>query len=129
VFGWVIWFYHQENYQILQKTINKRVNLMEKTNFLNSINNGVRNLKFDKDSIIKISAFLIFLALVFPPWIASNSLGDSAPAGYYFILSNEPQNEWKHPSIDYGRLLLEIISVVFISGFLIWYLNNKEKQV
>ena len=111
-----------------KESINKKVNHMEKTNFINSITNGIRNLKFDKDSIIKIAAFIIFLAIIIPPWSASNSYGNTGPAGYYFILSNQPQIDWKFPSIDYGRLLLEIIAVMFISGFLIWYLNNKEKQ-
>ncbi len=101
---------------------------MDKKNIINQIINNIKNLKFDKDSIIKISAFLIFLSFIFPPWLASNSVGNSSPAGYYFILSNQPQNDWKYPSIDYGRLLLQIFSVVSISGFLMWYLGNKEKQ-
>jgi hypothetical protein len=119
-----------------KESINKKVNLIDKTNYIKSITkrvkkitNRVRNLKFDKDSIIKIAAFIIFLAIIIPPWSASNSYGNTGSAGYYFILSNQPQNDWKFPSIDYGRLFLEIISVVFISGFLIWYSNNKEKQV
>ena len=101
---------------------------MVNNNIFKSIINEVKGLNFDKSSIIKITAFLIFLAVVFPPWTASNSYGNTGPAGYYFILSNQPQNDWKYPSIDYGRLLLEIVAVAFISGFLIWHLNNRGKK-
>ena len=79
------------------------------------------------NKIIRLTILTIFISMIYPPWNASNANGNTGPAGYYFILSNQPQKDWKYPSIDYGRLSLQVVSILFLSGLTIWSIKNKEK--
>lgn len=84
---------------------------------------GLKIRGVDRFSLVqnRILAVVILVAtgvMFFPPWQATAPNGMTASVGHFFLFSSEAAERYKFPSIDYARLLLEVLAVFCVGAVL-----------
>ena len=77
---------------------------------------GVTNWNLLQNRIALLGVVLVLLLFLFPPWDATAPNGITGSIGHYLVFSSSPAQDYKYPSVDYGRLLLETFGLAIMSG-------------
>lgn len=81
---------------------------------------GVATWNLIQNRVALAGVVLVLLLVVFPPWDATAPNGITGSVGHYLVFSTAPAEEYKYPSVDFGRLFLEIFGVALVSAVTIF---------
>jgi len=77
---------------------------------------GVDRFSLVQNRILVVVTLIATGIVFFLPWQATAPNGMTASVGHYFLFSGEAAGRYKFPSIDYARLLLEVLAVFCVGG-------------
>lgn len=88
---------------------------------------GVSTWNLVQNRIALVGVILVLLLVVFPPWDATAPNGITGSVGHYLVFSSAPAEAYKYPSVDYGRLFLEVFGVALVSAVAIFLTRNEKR--
>lgn len=90
---------------------------------------GVTGWNVKQNRIALVAALLILGLIIIPPWGASTLSGMQASVGHYIVFSSTVEQKYNFPSVDYGRLILEMIGVIFAFAIAIFVSRTPKDMV
>ena len=88
---------------------------------------GVDRFSLVQNRILVVVILIAAGILFFPPWQATAPNGMTASVGHFFLFSGEAAARYKFPSIDYARLLLEVLAV-FCVGVVVGFFKRPSGE-